>query len=1556
MACNSKENTLNVLIKNEIIDNTRRVDFSKLKKFEALNKEYTNLAKEKYGISNGEMLFKVEKIKKNAIKGHNYHRNNSVTFYRVEPNETLFNLIDEEINKSVEVQDEPIDFFDSDALYESNQTALPDYERYILYKENLLRRLNDRLAKIEAEKKKYASNSNKLKELTKLENEIKTRVEGSEELDIIGLEQEILDLKSAPPIDKFNYYAEKDFNRLDKLTQSDNIEDLHEAKIIISFYESIGNFDINIPNPIFESEDIFDSVGKNILPKDIVQNFTELSQKAKSYENVIEQKAKKAVMDVINNNRKVKAVYDKEMNYDEVFFKDEGLKDTNWIDTFVMDITNGIFSHNGIVPQVMMNTIQNAFETNLVYAKSVENRVNDLQSEVEKELTKLGYSINIPGVKGVSYDLFRATDKNGQFKDSVTQRYTSKFIEDKSKMFNEFNTKLDFARLAEDPNKKQQLFQDAYAFRDNWYRKNTIVLDVSKISDIVNDSSLASFQQYFNKDDNYTQELKNLLGEQGYKEEIDKQIKLLRNYQTALDVFTDNLLAEAGLNSINEFSDVEKSKLEMWIKRNNPFIMAQSFNSGKPITKGKLKLNSSMSYNYAIPRKNKVKVNIKDGNYNYQKLNEETEYYDKRFETIESNPTLKEFHNLLMEVNQKIYDTMPLEVREKFSAYSIPALKKNLIEILFDKNLSLLQRISKAAREIYDRIRALFGINEQDNLSYANVDPITGKPEYRVNSAFLKSNRQEIDRRYNIELMRLKKAMGVPLSTSIKKYDTYDLTKLNGEVISILAENLGVDANITAIKNKLNNEDLETAELGKILKNAITHQVVENNSFDLPKILKLYSYLTMEYAARQEVLPTIEMMKRHYENIKRPAETGTGKSIINANTNKTRLEGERINANKQMNAWFERVVLGNYGSKSEFGDGKIKRVGKLGVTGNDKVDRLTKKLQTTVTGKIYDTEEKIMVAKLDALIEDVTTNLKNTTNKEEIEELTKNLSYLQKMKDKLGKDFSTVASMDAMFNFIRFKGLGWNLSSYVTNFMEGQIANMTIAATGDYFTPENIYRANDIVKGSFLKNISFGKVATPGAKKARVLMDRYRILQDASNELQKASTKSAFSSFKNLSPYEGTRRTEYLNQTPLMIAVLLDTNIVGKDGQQSNVWDAMNADGTFKEEFRTEENIKNWEQADGKSYNDFASHMKKMIVNAHGDYDELRGIMASEYISGKAFLMFKRWMARQLYQRFAVTPQNDLEVGMRDYRGRYLSHTKTSGMLHGAIVGFGGLGLLGAGATGILIGGTAGLLLGKFYGSNSGLNFLQELAFTSKELGMNLMRIPVNNITGKQTIKSTNYDKLVDSDLSERDIKNFKANLIDMSLTLSWVAMILFTKALLWDDEDEEDDARRKAHNLLVNRFMQLSSQASMYVDPVDTYENTLGKLPVINFLNDVRKTAVETQDFLEGRDILASGPNAGESAFYNQFQKTFFPGILKSNLGFESHMSRQFETSPFDKWFTGDEKEAQTKARSMRAEYRKELKNEGLEDEEIRKKVDEKYRPKKKDEKYIDLIQEYIE
>lgn len=651
-----------------------------------------------------------------------------------------------------------------------------------------------------------------------------------------------------------------------------------------------------------------------------------------------------------------------------------------------------------------------------------------------------------------------------------------------------------------------------------------------------------------------------------------------------------------------------------------------------------------------------------------------------------------------------------------------------------------------------------------------------------------------------------------------------------------------------------------------------------------------------------------------------------------------------------MQSWFERVVLGYYTSKNEFGNKKIAEKIKFGLTGIEQVDNLTKRLQVSIDGKVLSKGDKVQQQMYESVKKQLEDMLPQSDEKTKVI-IEKKIQEINADIEKLGKYVTVSSVTDALFNFLRFIGLGYNLSSSVTNYLEGQISNAMIAATGRYFTPGNIYRANSITRKARARLLGKkNKFIDPEVKKLSILMDRYRVLQDASNELQKASRKTMFSRFEKLSPYELVRSVEFVNQSPIFISVMLDTKITGKDGTVTNVFDAMDENGMLLDNYRTDENISNWENTKGNNYAKTKNHIVKTIVDTHGDYDELRGIMASETISGKAALMFKRWFPRNFYTKFAVE-QPDLELG-KIVKGRYRSHTQVTAGVHGAIIG-----TLLAGPLGTLVGGAAGTVAGRLFGVNSELSYAKELSIVGKELILNFLRTPINSLTGKDTIKDVDMGAYERSGVKEVDIENIRGNLMDMTIQLSLIALLLFTKALLWDDDDDEDSPRRLAHNLLANRFMTLSSQASMYSNPVELYKFATN-ISAIRFFENVGKTINEANDFLEGDDILQSGPHAGESALYNQVRKTFMPGILKQGVGFGSSMERQFVPSVFDDWFYGEEKNAQQKTKRIRAEKRADLKDdyEDLSDKEIEEFLNEEFRKKKPNETYQELLEEYEE
>ncbi len=1564
MNCNSKQNINRAMINNEAINEDGFI--IDMKKFSQLNTEYTKLSNELYDLDVKSLY---------TVASDNY----------AIPNVEVFTAIDHIINKT-----DPFDNVDFSQDFQINERPQILYEKILQFKQNQISRMKNRLLYYEQEKRDNRTDKEYIKTLVSLEQSTRERLEGTKSTK--GVIDEYEELKKSPSLEVLGSYIESDYLRIEELIETKDFNNLKEASVIIDFYKRMSNFDSKDQHPLFLKSEMFRD-GKLILPKNIIEGLTETGKLFIEKANEIREIEKKVIMDTLSSDQKFTRTLkdyfsdkDPEDIYKHVFSEEDGMKDIHWVDMFMMDTTNGIFSSNGVIPSVMQNLLKSIYEEKMVYAKKVTKEIDELQPEVEKALRSMGMGIRTLGINAVSYEIFRSVDSNGNYRDGIVNRFSSNFYESKAEMLTEFNRLMSESKLDENSNVRANMQTNAYRLRDNWLRENTIVFDIRKLQAVselnldIDEDIQFSIEEF----ENYKKELTSILGEKGFEEEVQKQIEKIKNYATSYEVMKENLIAEEMVSSYKDLSKISRNKLLYFKNKNSPFTALKRYYDSELIVGDDVIVENNMYYNYSIPRKNKTKFS---GVYNddskgiygdniYVDTNQSTDYYDKNFEIIESNEHLKKFHTLLSDVQSKIYGSLTAEDRGKFYAGSLPTLRRQTLEILMDKNVPVLQRISKAARVWYDNFRYKFGETPQSQLSQALVNPITGIPDYTVNSDFLRSNKSQIESLYKIEETRMLQALNIPEAKRLGRFDKYNILN-NDRVISILAENYGVQPTISALKKRLPNVNFEAIELGNILKNGIVHNVVSSTSFDLPKIMKNFVVLTQEYNARKQALPVLELMKQHYEEIKSNSTTKAGKPITNTSTGEKRMEGLRKRANRQMESWFQRAVLGNYSSKSEIGDSTVLRDFNFGMTGNEQIDSLTSKLKTTITGKIYDTDEKIAAKKIDNLLEELEYQIKDSLERfagetdrntklklqKETEELQKKKQSLLRIKDNMGKEFSVAAFFDAIFNWIRLLGLGWNVSSGATNFLEGQTANLIAAASGYYFTPENIYRASDIVKGSFVKNSTRGLVSTKGARKAAVLMKRYDVLQDASNELQKASAKSAYSTLNALNPYEITQRVEYLNQAPLLIATLMDIK-VGEGENETNLWDAMDENGQLLPEYSTEETRKNWEEGNGQDYRDFKSKIIKTIVNVHGDYDEFRGNMASEYILGKALLMFKRWMARQFYQRFAID-QPDLELEVVDFKGRYRSHTKVTGLLHGSLIGFAGLGIFGVGPLGLVLGGSIGMLTGALWGANTRMSFLKELAIVGKEYAMTVLRLPVNMFTGMNLVKSNMSEtsemflnEMRNEDFSETDLRNLRSNLAEMAILTAFTGLLIMTKAMLWDDDDEDDDTRRMAHNLLANRFMQLSSQSAMYLNPVEGWESTVGTIPLIRFYDNAYKTFKEAEDYLEGHDIIPTGPHAGESALAKQASKTFLPGILRDGtdltLGFGTHMERQFENHHFDKWFYGDEKLAKMERRSLKLQTKARFIRDTMNDDDkqrIEKSIN-KFFTKKKGESEVEALE----
>jgi len=1421
--------------------------------------------------------------------------------------------------ESFEQMEEPLmdDELDDIIFSDEVQEPISKLKKLLDVKKGILSKLKQRVPAIEEAIKKQTTKEDVLA-YNKLLNDVLER--------IITIEDEIsyFSNKEQISLEELKIQAKDDLFKVEKLLSSGSVQDTQEATRLINFYKSMEIYLNKISNdnkdldehPFFLLEELYDKDGNIILPQVHIDTFNAIANAFKERESKLSIIQKNLLTEIVNSNPKVKQLYN-ELTYDQIM---KALPDTNPIDMLIMDITRGIFSSNGVIPQVTMDLVQGVFAEEISKAKKFEEKHNNLLPKVQAVLKSLGEKV---GFNVVSYNMFFQKDKYGNKTGRIVNRYSQNYFDSLRDEQANFSAKKSAIMAIENINDRNEAYKKLLKEREKWYKENTINLDITKIPELLDE--FPEYKKYANEDNgDHIQKIKDNIGEKGYEELIKRQKTLIKKYNAWKDAYIETYLHEKGVENLSELTEDEYNYLASMVASKNPFISANSMNNNVKTKVGNEYVRNQFDYNTYIPRKYKGKLQ-KD---TVVETTEETGFYDESFKRIESNSVLYEYYNLISEEWEKISNSFPEKQREALNTNSLAVFRKSLLEMMLDPNVSIFKKIWNVLIELYDRIAGGFGINVKDPISYENLDVITGTGENNIDTSFINNNKAEIDQNLNLKksiiINKLREA-------NIKINNIYNSTEividvLPQSVINELAPGLRISANKEAFKKKFGKK----IPMGKVLKSLAVHETVNDKSTDLPKIIKYLSLVSAEYRARQELLPFVEVLKQHYSEIKLADTNELGDNILNSFTKKMKNIGLRTNAITQFEDWFQRELLGKSVEKS-FGVVKTKKLTPL-----EERKNIFEKMSAITSGRILTRKEKYFKDQYNKLIAKETDPVKK--------------QELIDKREELGKRFASSAAMNNFMSYIRYLGLGFNVSSAITNFFEGQIGNMYVAAMGDYFEPHHYYRASRISKKSLLKSIS-GKYAPDDAKKLRVLMDRFDVLQDTSNELQKASINTPLNKLENVvNPMTTNKRTEYLNQSPLLIAIMLDTQITGKSGKKISVWDALDVNGKLKPDFRTEENISTWENNEGENFKIFKAKVSNAIITAHGNYANLRGMMAKSNVLGKMFMMFKTWVGMQLYTRFA-TQQDDIESGIKGFKGRYWSHTKGSGFIHGSLVGFAALGL----APGVLIGGGIGYLAAARFGVKSDISFLNELIFMGKSILRKTVAFPINSLAAKEVIKDyTNLDKLTGEDFNERDVKNMRALITEMSFGVSLLLLTFLGKAFLYDEDDEEDDARRIAHNLIINRLTQLLSSTNTYLNLSSLYDTMLKRQPLTDFFNNAKEAISLVDDYFAETDIESSGIYRGESKFLRYAQKLTIPGVFKSDFGFGSQMDRQYEKTQFDEYFWSDEKKERKIIEGKRAmlknEIELELGEKGVPEEIIekiaRKRLNDKFPLPKKGEK----------
>ncbi len=582
----------------------------------------------------------------------------------------------------------------------------------------------------------------------------------------------------------------------------------------------------------------------------------------------------------------------------------------------------------------------------------------------------------------------------------------------------------------------------------------------------------------------------------------------------------------------------------------------------------------------------------------------------------------------------------------------------------------------------------------------------------------------------------------------------------------------------------------------------------KQKSWDLTKILKAYSLSILGAKHKAFIEPQMKLLEQAIYNKKELITNKAGDPLTKEN------EIQAKNGLANLKTAFDFFMDTTY----------------YGIGGR-KVEGVTKT-------KLYTKEEKKRKAKLEELI----ANEEDPTTK----------AFLEEQLASLG-GFRTMSGVgDTVLKFQTLKGLGWNLTSAMSNIGFGHIANLIESSGGLNYSNATFRKALKLTTRSIGRNLSANTLFNDldgVATKIRTLMDNWDILQTSNKEMFDTSQNSSLSKLKRFGPYTLQERSEYINQAPIMISVLMEAKATNPEGKKVSLWESLNADGKLKEGYTTEVDMIKLMQK-----------VKRIIEMNHGDYNN--ALQAKATITGRLLTQFRTWMFEGFANRFesdinldgTLKVDYNLSYGKDELyvrKGRYHSYTKGQLLTTGAVIGTAVMPGLGT-----AIGAGAGYLGSKFFGMQTEDNIMSDVLYTLKQLAKKLML---------SSSRSTAFD----DKFSKQDAANMRKNMTELYILVSLMGIGLLLKALAGDDEDKDFvagkvvDDEMFAVNILLNQTIRLQTDIGFYTNPLEAEKLTKTAVPMASLVQDVNRVVTDVMnvfnDDLED-DTFESGPFKGNS------------------------------------------------------------------------------------------------
>lgn len=1378
-----------------------------------------------------------------------------------------------------------LDYFNGDRSlmeqemgFDMPQTNQPPNElnipNYISYKESLLERAEESIANM-----KSIRIHNKSKELNR---KIK-----SAELIKSKLEKDIKALKNPDNIfEKMVSFISEDMTMIDRLLEQGGIDNLHTAEKMISFYSEVADYSNTGNNPLINTSQEIGEREKEVLERIA----TEVAKRKKT---LLDSK-QGYLQELIDNSSHIQKLFP-DMEVQEL------LKDISDINVFdlLLTVDKRYVGNDSLLAQLMRIELERSRSKNKSFVADIVARMDAVLPKVKNKLPKI---VSVPywfgkSITENSWDLFYQKTSRGNKTGRIIDKFSTSWYENLSKGYYKLDRDYREAVAEKDHTKANRLLQKKY----QWLNLHTDIIDVTQLPEIISNTENLIYLEDVDTStaNSYKQELIDKIGQRYYDKIVEEQQELIEDYRDFSENYIDSQLLNYGVSTFEELPEPVQNSIKITLKTNNPFEFVKSHKSGQ---EGRVdfengnssnQFQSKMKYIKYIPKENVLAFDNSTG----EVIETDSGYYDSDFKQIENDQDLYEFWKILEEATT--YMNMSLADAEKFLVHgSILSMKKSFWDILIDPSSGIGGKVILLSNSLMDSLKSMIS---------SRTGRRVGNDFESINKQQFKTNEEQISKRFRTITLKLENKIGqLPQLIEVSNIPT--------DAISLLQEEFS--SNLT--RQYISDNFGKKVNLSRVIREMITDQVVSEQTFNLPVLLRAYLEMTAEYKAQKESQPQLSIYKQFYEGIKRE-NTNKGKvsslvtKAMDSITDFDSLKRNRVLANKRLNHWYNSNVLGQ----------------------NDSHDWLN------IGKKVYETEEVKLKKQLEERLKDPNlTDAERTALQEEINELGANIV--------LSEIYNTVVN-----KFQIWKGLAYSVKSNVINRFQGWFQGQ-VNDTGKYWTTGNFFIANRFISRKGLRYAPGQSKYKEEIEKTRLLMNKLNIIQDATNEIDRARNDSGLTGVaKKVQPFYFTEYTEWHNQTPQILSMLMDMEITDKNGDTYKIFNGSELipytinDGVLelREEFRTPDNIATWEDFSSTESADNKIKMSEVIGLINGDYSRTGNTYVKKTAIGKTIMMFKTWMPNSFYNRFAKG-QTSLALGKKELNGMYTSHRASTLSMS---LGLGGLLMAGPGmAVGLgLVGAGIGAYISKSMNRKDSiledLTDVKAMATIGKGIAMRMIGIPVNGLTGKNIIKQQELGNL---GITEEDAQNLRSIMSEMATLLSFVLIKVMIKSLLGDNDEEEpkttngsqkspnpyypgkirSEREKMMHNVMENEITRIIGDIQLYINPAALKESVYDRNAITTIFDDVNKLFTAYSKWNQGLDKIQTGPNVGESRMWNQTKKTFLPGIMQHPLtiGFEKSMEQEYDKSEyFDTFFNSDYKKDKKETRMNRTVVKEELTSE---------------------------------